>query len=27
VAVLVVAVNREPRFPDHIAQFHNVFHS
>jgi hypothetical protein len=27
VAVLVVAVNREPRFPDHIAQFHNIFHS
>src|ERR1039458_5628859 len=27
VAVLVVAVNREPRLPDHVAQFHNIFQS
>jgi hypothetical protein len=25
VAVLAIAVNREPRFPEHIAQPHNVF--
>jgi hypothetical protein len=23
----LIAVNREPRLPDHIAPFHNVFHS
>ena len=27
VAVLVIAVNREPRLSDHITQLHNVFHS
>ena len=26
-AVLVVAMNREPRLPNYIAQLHNVFHN